>query len=106
MLSDLERGPKAVLRKGRRPRVALQNTFHTMHQRVNDLLTREVLVCTAKHHLVQASSQEHLEASEDMGVQWLKHARHQGRYNARPYVVLTQSCQDSGTEMAHMGVHQ
>ena len=54
MRSYFERGTEAVLREGRCPRVPLQNTPNGMQESIDDLLTREVLVRTSQHDLVQA----------------------------------------------------
>ena len=106
MWSYFECGTKTVLVESRRPRVPLQNALNGMHQGIDDLLTREVLVRTGQHDLVQECSKEHFEATENVCIQRLQKTRHPRRYEHWPDIKITARSKCAGGEMTFMCVQQ
>ena len=84
----------------------LQNTLNGLEQSIDDLFTREVLVRTGQHDLVQACSKEHLEPTENVCIQRLQQARHPRRYEHRPDIIVTARSKRAPGEMTFMCVQQ
>ena len=106
MFSYFEGGTETVSREGWRPGVPLQNALNGMKESIDDLLTREVLVRTGQHDLVQACSKEHLEPTENVCIQRLQQARHPRRYEHRPDIIVTARSKRALGEMTFMCVQQ
>ena len=104
MLPYFERRSKSVLRESGCPGESLQNSFHGMQQSIDDLFTREVLVCTGEHDLVQACAKEHSEQAKNVCIQRLQQARHPRRYDHWPDTIDTARRQRAPGEVTDMCV--